>query len=286
VGKNEIEFETVLSMRDLCTPARADLAWLRISSNSLLHLPLESVVGGSMLPITFEDFPAIFHSGSGLNQVAMIVAPEDFAMIQAAAKLAGTLGASLPQNTLVQLLTLTPESVNLTEIEDKSLLLIGTPSDFDILTSNFPSLIFNDQNVLDQKSVIELVNRPGADADMGYLAIRGFNAASSKVLLAVLGNKAEGVLHAVEKLTANKAGENNILIVSGAGEQMGWYDEGIATGEVSAPQIEATSEAEIVNPVQAFKAGLYAWAVPVLAVLLAIALLFLYIEIRQSIKKQ
>jgi hypothetical protein len=105
VGKNEIEFETILSMRDLCTPANAEVAWLRISSNSLLHLPLESAIGGSMLPKTFANFPDSFLTGSGLNNVVVEVAPGDFAYIQSAAKLAAALGSAMPDHDLIQLAT-------------------------------------------------------------------------------------------------------------------------------------------------------------------------------------
>lgn len=285
VGRNEIEFEATLSVRDLCTPASAEVAWLRISSNSLMHLPLESAIGGSKLPVTFEDFPDIFHSEPGLNNVIIVVAPSEFAAIQSAAKLAGVMGASLPQNAIIQMSTFYADAQELAEIGEKSLLLIGKPSDFKGYLSNFPSLVFDGQNLLTQKSAIALVNRPEANTNIGYLAVRGFSAASSQVMLAVLGNTAEGIDQAVELLINDKAGKQNFVITAGSNEQVGWLDQGIATGKIAVPVTEEPSDDEPVNPVQSFKAGMYAWAVPVLAVLLAVALLFLYIEIRQSIKK-
>lgn len=284
-GRNVIEFEAALSVRDLCTPASAEVAWLRISSNSLMHLPLESAVGGSKMPVTFESFPDSFYSGTGLNNVTMLVAPGEFAAIQSASKLAGVLGSSLPQNSLIQMSTFFADALDPAVIGDKSLLLIGKPSDFKGYLNNFPSLVFDEKNILTQQSIIELVNRPEANADIGYLAVRGFSAASSQIMLAVLGNTAEGINQAVELLISNKAGKQNFVITAGENEQVGWLDQGIATGEVLAPAAEDTTEAEPANPIQTFKAGLYAWAVPALAVLLAVALLFLYIEVRQSIRK-
>ena len=130
-----------------------------------------------------------------------------------------------------------------------------------------------------------MVNRPEANTNIGYLAVRGFSAASSQVMLAVLGNTAEGIDQAVELLINDKAGKQNFVITAGSNEQVGWLDQGIATGKIAVPVTEEPSDDEPVNPVQSFKAGMYAWAVPVMAVLLAVALLFLYIEIRQSIKK-
>jgi len=215
----------------------------------------------------------------------MLVTPGEFTAIQSAAKLAGVLGDSLPPNSLIQMSAYFSDAQDPAEIGDQSLLLIGKPSDFKDYLSNFPSLAFDEKNVLTQQSVIELVNRPEANADIGYLAVRGFSAASSQVMLAILGNTAEGINQAVDLLISNQAGKQNFVITTGDNEQVGWLDQGIATGEVLAPAAEDTTEAEPANPIQTFKSGLYSWAVPVLAVLLAVALLFLYLEIRQSIRK-
>lgn len=283
-GRNTIEFVADLSTRDLCTAATESVAWLRVSSSSLLHLPLESAVGGTLLPKTFGDFPDAFLTGSGLNNVVFQIAQGDFGNIQAAAKLAARLGSALPNHTLFQVSTMGADAAT---PMDGSVILIGQPSDFSGLAgkTQFPSLAFNADNSLSNQSALQLVTIPEAGADAGYLAIRGFDATTSRVLLAVLGNTSAGVSYAVEALASPQSVENNFALVTGPAEQSGWLDEGIATGEISAAGIEPTEVVPGTDPVQAFRSGMLIWVVPALVILIALMLLLIYVEIRRSVRR-
>ena len=283
-GRNTIEFVADLSTRDLCTAATESVAWLRVSSSSLLHLPLESAVGGTMLPKTFGDFPDAFLTGSGLNNVTLQIAQADFGNIQAAAKLAARLGAALPSHTIFQVSAVGTDA---TLPADASVILVGRPSDFSGLTekTQFPSLAFNPDDSLSDQSALQLVTKPEAEADAGYLAIRGFDAMTSRVLLAVLGNTSAGVSFAVEALGSPQTANNNFALVTGPAELTGWLDQGIATGEISAAGVQPTQIAPGGDPVQIFRSGMLAWVVPALVILLALMLLFVYMEIRQNIRK-
>jgi len=286
VGRNSIEFVADLYTRDLCTPASASIAWLRVSSNSLLHLPLESAVGGSMLAKTFSDFPDAFQSGAGLNNVMFEIAPGDFSYIQAAAKLAGILGSVMPDHALIQIAAIFSDDPTAGDTGDNSVILVGKAADFAGLDQQFPSLVFDQNNMLSEQSMLELVDRPESGTDTGYLAIRGFDAATSKVLLAVLGNSSKGVSYAVEALTNQEVGYDNFVQTVGPEELIGWMDNGIATGVVGSQAAAAIAATPTVDPVQAFRISMLKWVVPALVVMLALAVFFLYIEIRQSIKKQ
>lgn len=286
-GRNTIEFVADLNTRDLCTPPTENIAWIRISSASLLHLPLESAVGGSMLAKKFSDFPNAFLTGAGLDNVVFEIAPADFGNIQAAARVAGLLGAGLQDQTLMNPQVMFSDMVDPGSITDASLILIGKPTDFPQLsdTSQFPSLVFNLDDTLNEQSSLEVVTRTEPGADVGYLAIRGYDASTSKVLLAVLGNTPAGLDNAVDALSSSRAAEFNFLQVSGPGEQNGWMDKGIASGEVISSSGETPPVSPGVDAVSNFRLGMLKWVVPTLAVLLALSLLFLYIEIRQGIRK-
>jgi hypothetical protein len=286
-GRNSVEFTATLNTRDLCTAPTEAVAWLRVSSSSLLHLPLESAVNSTGLAKTFGDFPETFLSGSGMNDVSIVVAPGDFGNIQAAVKLADKLGAALLSGTIIQLNALFSNSADAAKAADSSMILIGKPSDFKGLAdkSEFPSLVFNADNSLSEQSSLELVSKPETGADVGYLAIRGFNAPSNRILMAVMGNDSAGVGFAVNAVTSLKAAPNNFVMVIAKNVQTGWMDTGIATGEAAPSSTQTTPVTAIVNPVQVFKTSLLEWAMPALAILLAIMLLFLYVEIRQSIRK-
>ena len=286
-GRNTVEFVADLNTRDLCTAPTETVAWIRVSSSSLLHLPLETAVGESTLAKTFGDFPDAFLAGSGLNDVTLVIGKTDFSNIQSAAKLAGELGAALPDHSVLELNALFSDAAEITQAAQASMILVGNPSDFSSLneTSEFPTMVFNADNSLSDQSALELVSKPEAGADVGYLAIRGFDATSSKVLMAVLGNTATGVNYAVEAVTSKGAAENNFVTVVADAVQSGWMDEGIATGEVTSTTITAPPTTETVDPVQVFKVGMRKWAVPLLALLLGAMLFFLYIEIRQNLRK-
>ncbi len=287
-GRNTVEFVADLNMRDLCTAPTENMAWLRVSSGSLLHLPLETAVGGSLVSKTFSDFPNAFLTGSGLDNVLIEIAPAEFGNIQAAAKLAGRLGAGLPDHTIMQLNAAFVAAVDPALAAKASIILVGAPSSFTSLTdkTQFPSLVFDAQNLLSDQSALELVTKPQAGENAGYLAIRGYDATTSKVLLAVLGSSPTGLTYAVDGLISNQAAKNNFMIVTGKNEETGWLDAGIATGEIASASSQQTPVAPGVDAVQAFRINMLKWVVPALVVLLAVMLLFLYIEIRLRVNKK
>ncbi|PKO03001.1 MAG: hypothetical protein CVU43_04930 [Chloroflexi bacterium HGW-Chloroflexi-5] len=287
-GRNTVEFVADLYTRDLCTAPTANMAWMRVSSSSLLHMPLEAAIGGSLVSKNFGDFPNAFLTGSGLDNVLIQVAPGEFGKIQAAAKLAGWLGAGLPDHTILQLNAGYADAIDLTLAGNASMILVGAPSDFVGLTekTQFPSLVFDEQNLLSDQSALEMVTRPQAGQDAGYLAIRGYDATTSKVLLAVLGSTPAGLTYAVDGLVSRQAAKHNFLIVTGENEETGWLDAGIATGENVSASSEQTPVAPGVDAVQAFRVSMLKWVVPTMVVLLAVMLLFLYIEIRLKLNKK
>ncbi|MDP3720934.1 MAG: cellulose biosynthesis cyclic di-GMP-binding regulatory protein BcsB, partial [Anaerolineaceae bacterium] len=253
-GRNTVEFVADLYTRDLCTAPTANMAWMRVSSSSLLHMPLEAAIGGSLVSKNFGDFPNAFLTGFGLDNVLIQVAPGEFGNIQAAAKLAGWLGAGLPDHTILQLHAGYADAIDPTLAANASMILVGAPSDFVGLTekTQFPSLVFDEQNLLSDRSALEMVTRPQAGQDAGYLAIRGYDATTSKVLLAVLGSTPAGLTYAVDGLVSRQASKHNFLIVTGENEETGWLDAGIATGENVSASSEQTPVAPGVDAVQAF----------------------------------
>ncbi len=286
-GRNTVEFVAELNTRDLCTPPLESVAWLRVSSSSVLHLPLESAVGGSSAAKTFADFPDAFLAGSGLNDVILLVGANDFSNLQAGAKLAATLGAGMPSNSVFQLNALYSTDPNVSQASGLSAILVGKPSDFSILSDKtaFPSLVFNTDNSLSDQSAVELVSKPETGADVGYLAIRGYDPSTSRVLMAVLGNSSAGVAQAVEAVIDPKMADNNFGVVSSDQALSGWLDGGVATGNISITPPASATETPGEDPVQLFRANMLKWVVPALAISLALALLFLYFEIRQGLRK-
>lgn len=286
-GRNTIEFAADLNTRDLCTAPLENVAWLRISASSLLHLPLESAIGKSMLAKTFGNFPDAFLAGTGLNDITLLISTSDFGKLQGAAKLAGKLGSVLPDHTVFELKALASDSADVAQAAEGTMILVGSPSDFPSLTdkTQFPSLVFNADNTLSDQSALELVSKPEAGADVGYLAIRGFEAATSRILLAVLGNDAVGLGYAVDAVTDSALAENNFAMVTANNVHTSWLDTGIATGEITPVSTETAPETQETNPVEEFRTSMLQWVVPALAIMLAVMLLFIYFEIRHGMKR-
>ena len=286
-GRNTVEFAADLNIRNLCTPPVESVAWLRVSSDSVLHLPLETAVGGSSVAKKFGDFPDAFFTGSGLNDVLLMIAPDDFGNLEAAARLAMTLGAGAPHNSIFQLNALYSNAPDTSLASGMSTILVGKPSDFAILSdkSAFPSLVFDADNTLSSQSAVELVSKPEAGANLGYIAIRGYDSSTSRVLMAVLGNTSTGVTQAVEAVINPKTAEYNFGMVTTDQALTSWLDEGIATGNITITPPASATETPAENPVQLFRSSMLKWVVPALAISLALALLFLYFEIRQGLRK-
>ena len=287
-GRNTIELVADLQTRDLCTPPSESIAWLRVSATSTLHIPLERAVASAVTPKTFKDFPDAFLSGTGLDNVSFILSPGDFNIFKAAGKLAYLLGAALPQNQPIQLRAALSNAVDPAVTKDANLLLVGKPLDFGALNTReyFPSLAFNPDNTLSPASTLTVVAKPVASTDVGYLAIRGYDSQSSRVLLAVLGNNPTAVATSVETLSAASVGSSNFAYVAGPGAQTGWLDKGIATGEIASSSAQATPAPSAGSTSQQFKLGMLIWALPLTIALAVLLVFFAYFEVRQMFTKE
>ncbi|MBA4376273.1 MAG: hypothetical protein C0401_08900 [Anaerolinea sp.] len=287
-GRNTVELIAGLNTRDICTPPVESVAWLRVSASSLLHIPLERAVAGSPVSKVLGDFPDALMSGSGLDNVTFVLATSDFGNLQAAGKLANQLGAALPQSEPLRLHAVWYDMVDPALTAESNVILVGKPLDFKTLAEKgqFPALVFNQENTLSDESALAMVTKPAAGADVGYLAIRGFDIQTDRVLLAVLGNSPAGIRYAVDAVSNPEVSASNFVVVVGEGVQAGWLDQGISTGKVVLPAAQATEAPAASDAVQQFKQGMLVWVIPVVAALLALMILLVYIEVRQQIRKE
>jgi hypothetical protein len=286
-GRNTVELVANLKTRDLCTAPVESIAWMRVSASSTLHIPLESAITSTGAPKTFKDFPDLFLSGSGLDNVIFVLSPADFGNIQAAGKLAYRLGAALPQAQTFQLKVNFSNAVETALTNESNVILVGKPLDFNTLstTEEFPSLVFNPDNTLSEASTLTMVTKPAASADVGYLAIRGFDTQSSQILMAVLGNSPTAISNAVDTVTNLDVRTSNFAYVVGNGVQISWLDQGIATGELAPSANQTTPVPPGASTSQEFRQGMLIWVVPTLVALSALLVFFVFIEIRQQIRK-
>ena len=287
-GRNTVELIAGLNPRDLCSLTDETVAWLRVSADSLLHIPLERAVTGSGVLRVFKDFPDSFLSGSSLDNVTFVLPPADFGSWQAAGKLAYQLGKALPKSELLQLRISWSDSVDPALTRGANLILVGKPLDFTTLADNdqFPSLVFSADNTLSGESTLAMVPQLAAGADVGYLAIRGFATETDRILMSVLGNSSVGISFAVDTASSPEVQESNFAVIVDKGVQASWLDQGISTGEVVQSSALATEVPTGTNAAQQYKQGILLWVLPVIAALLIVLIMFIYIELRHKISKR
>ena len=285
-GRNTVELTADLNMLDMCSAPEAEVAWLRVSADSLLHIPLENAVASAVTPREFKDFPTLFLTGSRLDNVLMVLSPEEPGALQAAGMLAFQLGAALPQPDIVQLRAAWSDAYDTDQPEGTNIILIGKPSSFAQLAEKdyFPTMTFNPDNRLSPASRLEIVLDPAVDTNMGYLAIRGFTEGTSRVLLAVLGNNQAGIKYAVDAISSMEVAGSNFAMVVGKGVQSSWLDQGIATGKVEIAVTEETTIPEVSNATREFKTGLLTWALPLIISLLILAFTMVLLEAKMKAK--
>jgi hypothetical protein len=283
-GKNTIEFIGEFNTRDICSAPNDATAWLRVSSDSLLHLPLEKNTANILDTKTFGDFPEAFLSSPNLDNVTFVISPSDIASWQAAQKLAYQLGAALPESSLLLARVTWSDAVDAALIDGADVILVGEPSDQKMLTdkSAFPSLIFNPDNSLSSQSPLMLVLQSGAEENTGYLAIRGYAGEPDRVMLAVLGNTAAGINAAADRMASPAISASNFALAADQNGGANWLDEGIATGQVMQSSGTPAETPVVKNTTEQFRQGMLIWVLPLIVVLLIVLIIFILSEARYN----
>jgi hypothetical protein len=282
-GRNTVAFSSTLEIRDICGEKLEETTWMRVSAGSVLHLPLERAVSGALSPKYFGDFPGIFLSSGDLSDVLIVLAEDPGAWF-AANDLAFMLGSALPGQQPVQL-GVAFAAYEEEQSEVSHVILVGKPSDFTGLTAEdqFPALVFNEENVLSERSSLGVVVSPAGSADVGYAAIRGYPGESHRSLLALLGNTPGGIAHAWSSLTSQQTSNHNFAIAVSEGVQASWYDGAIARGRIGAQEaVETPQLVEVSDAALQFRQGMAGWAVPVLVLLLVAIVILAVYELRRS----
>jgi hypothetical protein len=286
-GRNTIELISTLANRDICSEVSKASAWLRVSASSVLHMPLEATTETALSTKTFGDFPNQYLSGAGLDNVMFLIPPNDPASWSAAGELAFHLGAALSGQDPINLQVLSADNAEVALLEAYSVIEIGKPLDLPLLSTGdqFPALAFTDENLLSETSGIEMITKPVGTMDVGYAAIRGYTGAPHRILLAVLGNSAQGLNLAVDSIFASELESNNFTIATDENVHSSWMDEAIARGKVIESATEDTSQvAPESDFALEFRKKLLTWVIPAMLVLLVMIIVVTFFEIKRRFR--
>lgn len=192
-GENRISIFESLRFPDACArPLDSDL-WAIIRPESTLHIPI-GPAETTIENLDLRSYPQVF--GPTLDTLAFVVAPADPLGWGIAIDMAYDLGQKT-QGTLIS-----PEAAFAGAVPEKlrterSLVLIGRPSALPIMAelTNMPATFSKGSDIANEPQS-ELKFRVPANTPSGYLEIFPSPWNADRLILAVLGNSADGLLSA------------------------------------------------------------------------------------------
>lgn len=277
-GTNYLSVRTELIPEDVCTLWNAEGLWLRIWSESLLHLPVEQAFLDEVSDLNLGSFPAPFSYDPTLGSTAFVLPRDDLDTWRSATQLAAFLGyqAGGPVTTLS---TFYGDDFPETERGKYNLLLVGRPTQLPIiddLNYALPAPFSQDSDVAIEAN-FQVDFRISPDSPRGYVEFISSPWNTRNVVFATLGNTAQGVAWATSSLfDPNISGrlDGNFAVVND--QQVLTTDTRAAvstTNEIATPFPEVDLPSPVSVP--ASTTARPGWILPVLFITLAVIILVL-----------
>lgn len=200
-GKNRLDVRANLLALEDCSPQNIRGLWVNIWPESKLHLPLELTVINPVSNLDLASYPDPFIYYPLLDNTAFVLLRNDLESWRAALKMAAFLGsnANSPVTTLsVYYGDDLPEA----ERSKYNLLIIGHPSQMPIMSDinkTLPIPFLDGSDVLAGGN-FQVTYRISSDSPVGYMEIMPSPWNSDNVILAILGNTAQGLSWATSSL--------------------------------------------------------------------------------------
>lgn len=193
-GTNTIEVRLNLIPKDVCTSLDLRGEWVSIWAQSKLHLPLVEV-----LPVVAEslvnlsNYPAPFVNQQNMSQTAFILEKDNISTWQSALRIARYLG-SRTAGAMSTLKVFFADEAPAEDLADYDLILIGRPTKMKIAQDINPYLPAPfEQGDIATENGVQVNYQIPADSPIGYIQMLKSPWNSEKIILAVLGNTAQGV---------------------------------------------------------------------------------------------
>jgi len=287
-GRNSLLVRTELLPEDICTPLNAEGLWLRIWSDSLLHLPIEQAFFDVVSDLNLGSFPAPFSYDPTLGNTAFVLPRDDLDAWRSAMQLAAFLGdqAGGPVTTLS---TFYGDDFPETERGNYNLLLVGRPTQLpvmDDLNYALPAPFSQGSDVaIEANFQVDFLIPP--DSPLGYVELISSPWNTENVVLTTLGNTTQGVAWATSSLfDPNISGRlaGNFAVVNA--EQILTSDTRSAvsiTSEISTPAPEEDAPLPISIP--SSPVARPGWILPVLLLTLAVIILIIAFVIIGNVRR-
>ena len=200
-GKNWLEVRVNLLPNDECAPQNTRGLWVNIWPESTLHLPLELTPINPVSNLGLASYPAPFIYYPLLDNTAFVLLHNDLESWRAALKIAAFLGSNA-NGPVIALNVYYGDDLPEAERSKYNLLIIGRPSQMPVMgeiNKTLPIPFLDGSDVLADGN-FQVTYRIPPDSPMGYMEIMPSPWNSDNVILAILGNTAQGLSWATSSL--------------------------------------------------------------------------------------
>jgi hypothetical protein len=203
-GRNVLQIITNLVPTDDCTPPGINQGlWANIWAESLLHLPLAatSITRVSTQKDLATYLPAFIYDPL-LSEVAFVLPENNLDAWRSATQMASYLGNEA-RGSIVDLSVFYANAVPQAERSKYNFLVIGRPSELPILSELNKTLPvpFAEKSDIPSTTNFQVTYRISPETPLGYVQIMPSLWNSNHVVLAILGNSAQGIDWATKALT-------------------------------------------------------------------------------------
>jgi len=201
-GNNLLEVKASLLPVAVCASLDVQGLWINLWPESALYLPLTLAPVNSIASLDLSAYPAPFIYDPVLGDTAFVLAHNDLESWRSALQIAAFLGQRA-RGPLSALTVFYGDEISEAEREHYNLLVVGRPSEMPVMDeiNNFlPAPFLDDSDNAAMEDSFQVTYRIPADSPLGYVQIIPSPWNSYNVVLAVLGNRAQGVSWAASSL--------------------------------------------------------------------------------------
>ena len=193
-GVNTLDIEVDLLPIDTCSLPNLQGLWATIWSDSVLHMPLLLAPIDPVSGFDLSAFPSPFEFDVSLSNTAFVLPRSDLEAWRAATRIAQYLGYR-GNTPVVALKSFYSDDVPDNELANYNFLVIGRATQLPFVNGINDSLPapFEENSDIAQESGLQVTFRFPPETPLGYLQLLTSPWNVERVILAVLGNTAEGV---------------------------------------------------------------------------------------------
>ncbi len=200
-GHNVLSIKVNMIPLDDCTPLNLQGTWVQVWSESKLHLPLTQSTTNPALGLDLARLPAPFTFDPTLGGTAFVLAHNDLSSWRAAMHIAAYLGPRA-NGAVTTLSAYYADDLPEADRSKYNLVLVGVPSQLPIMSDLNAAMPvpFADSSGMPSGGDFQVTYRIPSDSPAGFLELLPSPWNPDNSVLAVVGNKAQGVTWAASAI--------------------------------------------------------------------------------------